>query len=140
VVAIDVGHGQLSPALANHPGVRAIDGLDIRQARMETLGGPFELVVADLSFISLCAVAAALAAATRPGGALICLVKPQFEVGRDRIKRGVVTDPILQEEVVAAVGDCFTLAGLDTVGVMESPIIGEHGNQEYLLFAKRGAI
>lgn len=137
VVAVDVGHGQMSPELARNPAVHSIEGLDFQQADPEMLGGPFDLVVIDLSFISVCAVAGALAAATSPAGDVIILVKPQFEVGRDRIGRGVVSNPILQEEAVTTVKNCVAAAGLDSVDVMASPITGSHGNREYLLWARR---
>lgn len=137
VVAVDIGHGQIAPELANHPAVRSIEGLDFRQADSTSLGGPFDLVVVDVSFISVCAVARALAAATGPAGDVIILVKPQFEVGRDRIGRGVISNPILQQEAVATVKNCVATAGLDTVDVMASPISGSHGNQEYLLWARK---
>lgn len=137
IVALDVGTGQLAPELRNHPAVRPLEGLDIREADIEAIGGPFDLVVADLSFISLCAVAGALASAARPGGPVISLIKPQFEVGRDDVGRGVVSDQARREHAVGRVRDCFRAAGLDTVDVMPSPVLGEHGNQEYLLFARR---
>jgi 23S rRNA (cytidine1920-2'-O)/16S rRNA (cytidine1409-2'-O)-methyltransferase len=137
VVSVDVGHGQLSNDLVNHPAVRSLEGTDIRNVEFETIGGPFDLVVVDLSFISLCAVTAALTSATNSGGDVIALIKPQFEVGSDRIGRGIVTDSSLQDEAVAKVKDCFAGAGLDSVDLMTSPITGEHGNQEYFLWARK---
>jgi 23S rRNA (cytidine1920-2'-O)/16S rRNA (cytidine1409-2'-O)-methyltransferase len=138
VVSVDVGHGQMSNELVIHPAVRSLEGTDIRNVDFETLGGPFDLVVVDVSFISLCAVTAALTTATKSGGDVIALIKPQFEVGRDRIGRGIVGDASLHKEAVAKIKDCFVGAGLDSVEVMTSPITGEQGNQEYFLWARKG--
>ncbi len=95
------------------------------------------LVVADLAFVSLCVVAPALAALTKPGADLIVLVKPQFEVGKDLVGRGVIRDGALRQTAVDKVKLCFEASGLDTVEVTESPITGQHGNQEYLLWARK---
>lgn len=137
VVAVDVGRGQLSEELRRHPAVHSLEGTDIRSLDLGTLGGPFDLVVVDLSFISLCETANTLASAVKTGGDLIALIKPQFEVGRDRIGRGVVSAPDLRAEAVTKVKKCLADAGLDSVDVMPSTIKGEHGNQEYFLRASR---
>jgi 23S rRNA (cytidine1920-2'-O)/16S rRNA (cytidine1409-2'-O)-methyltransferase len=136
VVAVDVGKDQLRPELRLDPRVNSFEGLDIRQATPEQLGGPFETVVADLSFVSLCSVATHLAGLALPDADVIALVKPQFEVGKDLVGRGVVLDKELRESAVEKVIHCFEAVGLDTVAVMESPITGEHGNHEYLLWAR----
>ena len=137
VVAVDVGRDQLRPELRGDRRVTVFEGLDIGRATPARLGGQFDLVVADLAFVSLCAVAPALAALTKPRADLIVLVKPQFEVGKDLIGRGVVKDPALRQTALDKVKACFGVAGLDTVEVAESPITGERGNQEYLLWARR---
>ncbi|HEY9389473.1 MAG TPA: TlyA family RNA methyltransferase, partial [Mycobacteriales bacterium] len=94
VVAVDVGYGQLSWRLRTDPRVQVHDRTNVRQLTPEQIGGPVELTVADLSFISLELVLPALAACTVPGGDLVPMVKPQFEVGRDRLPSGgVVRDP-----------------------------------------------
>ena len=137
VVAVDMGRDQLRPELRHDSRVTVFEGLDIRQANVIRLGGQFDLIVADLSFVSLCGVASALAALATPAADVIVLVKPQFEVGKDLVGRGVVGDPGLRQTAVDKVIHCFEAAGLDTVEVMESPVTGEHGNQEYLLWARK---
>ncbi len=138
VIAIDVGTGQFDRTLASHPAVTVLEQTDIRELDVELLGGAFSAVVADLSFISVCAVAADLARVTSLDGDLIVLVKPQFEVGRSGIGRGVVRDPIRQRRAVEKAMVCLGGFGLDTVGEMASPILGERGNQEYFLWARKG--
>jgi 23S rRNA (cytidine1920-2'-O)/16S rRNA (cytidine1409-2'-O)-methyltransferase len=137
VVAVDVGRDQLRPELRSDRRVTVFEGLDIGRATPASLGGQFDLVVADLAFVSLCAVAPALAALAKPGADLVVLVKPQFEVGKDLVGRGVVRDAALRQAAVDRVKLCFGAAGLDTVEVTESPVTGEHGNQEYLLWARK---
>ncbi|MGH8928457.1 MAG: TlyA family RNA methyltransferase [Acidimicrobiia bacterium] len=136
VVALDVGHGQLSPVLRSHPHVRVLERLDVRDATPSLVGGPFEVIVADVSFVSLCTIAPALAGMAVKQADIVALVKPQFEVGRKSIGRGVVTDPDLRNQALAVVKLCFDQAGLDTVAVMESPLTGARGNLEYLLWAR----
>lgn len=137
VVAVDRGSGQFDRKLSAHESVTVLEGVDIRDLDPEAIGGPFSLVVADLSFISLCSVARHLARVTTPGGDAVILVKPQFEVGRLAIGRGVVRDPILQAEAVAKAKACLGEAELDTVGEMTSPLLGQRGNQEFFVWAKR---
>jgi 23S rRNA (cytidine1920-2'-O)/16S rRNA (cytidine1409-2'-O)-methyltransferase len=131
VVAVDVGSGQLSPRLRARADVTALEQTDLRSFE----GGPFPLVVADLSFVSVCAVAADLARLCREE--LVVLVKPQFEVGRESIGRGVVRRSELRERAVAQAKGCLQAAGFDTVDEMESPLPGEYGNREYFVMAKR---
>jgi 23S rRNA (cytidine1920-2'-O)/16S rRNA (cytidine1409-2'-O)-methyltransferase len=137
VVAVDVGRDQLRPELRADLRVTVFEGLDIGRATPASLGGQFDLVVADLAFVSLCAVAPALSALAKKGADLIALVKPQFEVGKDLVGRGVVRDAALRQVAVDKVRLCFAAGGLDTVEVTESPITGEHGNLEYLLWARK---
>ncbi len=137
VVAVDVGHGQLVPEVANDARVEERSGTTVRGLTAADLGGPADLVVADLSFISLSLVMGDLAGLLRPDGDLVVLVKPQFEVGRGRLNRqGVATDPADRtralERVVAAVGS----HGLHVHGIRPSPISGTSGNAEYLLWAR----
>ena len=137
VVAVDVGRDQLRPELRSDGRVTVFEGLDIGRATPASLGGQFDLVVADLAFVSLCAVAPALAALAKQGGDVIALVKPQFEVGKAKAGRGVIRDTALRQTAVDKVRLCFGTSGLDTVEVTESPVTGEHGNQEYLLWARK---
>jgi 23S rRNA (cytidine1920-2'-O)/16S rRNA (cytidine1409-2'-O)-methyltransferase len=143
VVALDVGRDQLHQRLREDPRVRVVEGVNVRDADPGELGGPFDVVTADLSFISLCVVARDL---ERLGGAdadWIVLVKPQFEVGRDRLgKDGVVRDPVARGEAVWDVVQAFRRAGLVTVGARKSPLPGGTGNLEALVWMRRrgGAI
>jgi len=137
VVAVDVGHGQLVAEVADDPRVDERSGTTVRGLTADDLGGPADLVVADVSFISLTLVLGDLGGLLDPRGDLVVLVKPQFEVGRGRLNRqGVVTDPKDRTraltQVVAAVTEC----GLHVHGIRASPISGTTGNTEYLLWAR----
>jgi 23S rRNA (cytidine1920-2'-O)/16S rRNA (cytidine1409-2'-O)-methyltransferase len=138
VAAVDVGRDQLRSEVRLDSRVSVFEGVDISNADADEIGGPFDLVVADLSFVSLCVVAPALCALAKADADVIALVKPQFEVGKAQVGRGVVGDPALRLAALERVTGCFDAAGLDTVRTMESPITGEHGNQEYLLWARKG--
>jgi 23S rRNA (cytidine1920-2'-O)/16S rRNA (cytidine1409-2'-O)-methyltransferase len=105
----------------------------------QMIGGPAALTVADLSFISLTLVVAPLAACTEPGGDLVLMVKPQFEIGKDRLGRtGVVTSVRERRMAVAKVASAAMDAGLDLAGLAQSPLPGQDGNVEYFLWIKRG--
>jgi len=137
VVALDVGHGQLAAVLRDDPRVVERSGTNVREVVPDQFGGPFELVVADLSFISLRLVLETLARLTAPTGDLITLVKPQFEVGRERLARtGVVTSPHERQRALRDVLDAVAAAGLAVHGLTASPIEGGTGNREYLLWAR----
>lgn len=136
VVAIDVGHGQLHPRVAADPRVREYSGTSIRGLSAETVGGVADLVVTDLSFISLTLVAAELRGLLGSGADLVALIKPQFEVGRGRLgKNGVVTRPADRARAITDVAAAFAAHGLRPRALDHSPIIGSHGNAEYLLWA-----
>lgn len=137
VVALDVGHGQLHPRIRSDERVTVIEGANIRSYDPTRIGGNFDVVVADLSFISLTVVAPVLIAACASGGDLIVLVKPQFEVGRREASRGkgVITDPRLHEESCQRVADALVENGAVVQGSMPSPILGGRGNREFLLWA-----
>lgn len=137
VVALDVGHGQLVPELAQDPRVTDRSGTSIRDMGPTDLGGPFDIVVADLSFISLRLVVGALAAQLASGGHAVVLVKPQFEVGRERLgSDGVVTSSQQRQEVVEGVLLAARECGLHAHGIRESPVHGGAGNVEYLLWLR----
>lgn len=139
VVALDVGRAQLHESLQRHPRVRSVPRTNFRLVSPEALGGPFPVVVADLSFISLCTVASKLAQSTVQGGDLIVLVKPQFEVGKGQVGRGgIVRDPALRRAAVVNVIECLGRAGLGARGLIRSPIEGGDGNVEYLLWLRKG--
>lgn len=138
VVALDVGHGQLDERLRRHAAVRVVEGVNIRHAGPAELGR-FELIVADLSFISLCTVAGALAALALPGADLILLVKPQFEVGRAGVgKGGIVRSPGLRQAAVERVVACLVATGIGVRAAVPSPLPGGDGNREVFLWARRG--
>ncbi|HLF41016.1 MAG TPA: TlyA family rRNA (cytidine-2'-O)-methyltransferase [Acidimicrobiia bacterium] len=133
VVAVDVGSGQLAWSLRNDPRVKVVERFNVRHLDAETVGGPVDVAVADLSFISLALVAPALVAAIRPGGEAVLLVKPQFEAGRRHVGRGgIVSDPAVHRDVLERVRDSLATSGLTMVGVMPSPIRGASGNIEFL--------
>lgn len=138
IIAADVGHGQLAAQLQNEPRLKLVEGYNIRYATPETLAGASgiterpDLVVADLSFISLTTVLPALVATAAPGADFVLLIKPQFEVGRGGIREGIVHDKGLRSDSVAGVLWAGHDLGLKTCGVIASPIIGAAGNHEYL--------
>ncbi len=137
IAAVDVGHGQLVQHLRDDPRVHVFEGMNVRQLEAEDIGGRVDLTVADLSFISLRLVLAALAGATRPGGDLVLMVKPQFEVGRSALNRlGVVTSTEARRRAVAGVLGCALAHGLDVAGVARSELPGQDGNVEYFVWIK----
>lgn len=132
VVAVDVGHDQLVPALREDPRVRLHEGLNVRDLVPDHVGPPPDLVVGDLSFISLTTVLPAVARVVADGTDLLLLVKPQFEVGRERLgSGGVVRDTALHAEVVVTVAEHAQRAGMRPVAVVPSPLPGPSGNREY---------
>ena len=139
VVAVDVGYGQLDWSLQQDPRVVVHDRQNVRALTAEIIGGPVDLVVGDLSFISLVLVLDALLGVTRSDGDLALMVKPQFEVGKDRIpKGGVVRDPALRAETVLAVAAAAAERGWGVHGVTVSPLPGPSGNVEFFLWLRRG--
>ena len=140
VVAVDVGYGQLAWSLRTDPRVTVHDRTNVRELTPETIGGPAGLTVADLSFIPLTLVLPALAACTAPDGDLLPMVKPQFEVGRERVGAGgVVRDPALRADAVLKVATAAYELGLGTEAVVRSPLPGPAGNVEFFLWLRRGA-
>lgn len=139
VVAVDVGYGQLAWSLQQDPRVAVHDRQNIRDLDTDVIGGPVDLVVGDLSFISLTLVLDALLGVTRPDGDLALMVKPQFEVGKDRVgKGGVVRDLALRAEAVAGVADAAAARGWGARAVVTSPLPGPSGNVEFFLWLRRG--
>jgi 23S rRNA (cytidine1920-2'-O)/16S rRNA (cytidine1409-2'-O)-methyltransferase len=139
VVAVDVGYGQLAWLLRTDPRVTVLERVNVRNLTPEQVAPPPALVVADLSFISLRLVLPALASVAAPDGDLLVMVKPQFEVGKDKVGRGVVTDPALRAEAVAAVAAAAFDIGLGVLGITASPLPGPDGNVEYFLWLRSGA-
>ncbi|KRA27260.1 MULTISPECIES: TlyA family RNA methyltransferase [unclassified Nocardioides] len=139
VVAVDVGYGQLDWSLQQHERVRVHDRTNVRSLTSDDIGGPVDLVVGDLSFISLVLVLDALLGVTRADGDLALMVKPQFEVGKDRVgKGGVVRDPELRAEAVLAVAHAAAARGWGARAVTVSPLPGPSGNVEFFLWLRHG--
>jgi 23S rRNA (cytidine1920-2'-O)/16S rRNA (cytidine1409-2'-O)-methyltransferase len=140
VVAVDVGYGQLVWALRNDPRVRVHDRTNVREVNLELIDGPVDLVVGDLSFISLELVLDALIGVTRPEGDLVLMVKPQFEVGKERLgKGGVVRDLGHRADAVEAVAQAASRRGWGARAVTTSPLPGPSGNVEFFLWLRAGA-
>jgi 23S rRNA (cytidine1920-2'-O)/16S rRNA (cytidine1409-2'-O)-methyltransferase len=140
VIAVDVGYGQLAWALRNDPRVAVHERTNVRTLTPEAIGGPAELIVADLSFISLRLVLPALTACTTADGDLLPMVKPQFEVGKDRVGAGgVVRDPALRAEAVLDVAASAAALGFGVAGVVASPLPGPSGNVEFFVWLRRDA-
>lgn len=139
VVAVDVGYGQLAWRLQQDERVTVRDRTNVRDLTPSTVGDPVDLVVGDLSFISLTLVLEALTGVTSADGDLVLMVKPQFEVGRERVgKGGVVRDVGLRAEVVALVADAGAARGWGARAVTVSPLPGPSGNVEFFLWLRRG--
>jgi len=140
VVAVDVGYGQLDWSLQRDPRVRVLDRTNVRAVSSQDLGGPVDLTVADLSFISLRLVLDALLGCTRSDGDALVMVKPQFEVGRGQVGAGgVVRDPTRRAGAVQAVATTASELGWGTAGVVASPLPGPAGNVEYFLWLRTDA-
>ncbi len=137
VVAVDVGYGQLHESLRSDPRVRNMERTNVRYLEVADLGGPFEVVVADLSFVSLRTLASRLLSAALPGAPLVLLVKPQFEAKRIEVDRGrgVIEDPAVRCRVLREVKSSLEGLGAIIMGDMESPITGAQGNVELLVHA-----
>lgn len=138
VIAVDVGHGQLAASVADDPGVVSVEGFNVRHMTRDSLAEATgidaapSVITGDLSFISLAHVLPAARGVAAPDADLVLLVKPQFEVGRTAVKGGLVTNPALRADAVAGVLWAAWDAGLGTCGIVSSPIVGTHGNSEYI--------
>lgn len=140
VVAVDVGYGQLTWSLRADERVRVVDRTNVRTLTPDAIGGPAALTVADLSFISLRLVLPALVACTEDGGDLLPMVKPQFEVGRDRLGRGgVVRDAAARADAVVSVAAAAQDLGWATAAVVASTLPGPAGNVEFFVWLRRSA-
>jgi len=140
VVAVDVGYGQMAWEIRQDSRVTVLDRTNVRHLTIEQIGEPVDLIVADLSFISLTLVLPALVSVSRTGADFLVMVKPQFEVGREKLGAGgVVRDPALRKAAVQEVADSAYDMGLGCLGVVASSLPGPSGNVEYFLWLKRGA-
>ncbi|CAN5810353.1 MAG: TlyA family RNA methyltransferase [Ilumatobacteraceae bacterium] len=137
VVALDVGHGQLHPRIRDDPRVTVLERTNVRAADVDTIDGRVDLLVADVSFISLTMIIPVLAALCHPGSPMVLLVKPQFEAGRAEVGRGrgVISDDTVHERVQAEIDAALRAADCRVAGWMDSPLLGHRGNRELFVHA-----
>ena len=136
VIALDVGHGQLDPKIAYDDRITEMSGVNIRDVYVDDLPYRPEMIVSDVSFISLTYVIPVIARIAAPQAQIVLLVKPQFEVGKGNLgKNGIVESRELRERALTSVVACAERNGLDVRATTVSPIEGTHGNIEYLLYA-----
>jgi 23S rRNA (cytidine1920-2'-O)/16S rRNA (cytidine1409-2'-O)-methyltransferase len=141
VYAVDVGHGQLAWKLRNDPRVVVLERTNARHLTSNEIPEPVDWVVCDTSFIGLETVLPAALSLTKPSAIAVTLIKPQFEVGPDRVgKGGVVRDPALHQEVCDRIRAWFERQpGWSVLGIIESPVLGPEGNKEFLIAAVKEA-
>jgi len=135
VLALDVGHGQLHESLRSHDRVEVRERVNVRHVTPDDLGGTFDIITVDVSFISLKTVAPViLSLLSNAQSTVVTLIKPQFEAGRAEVSRGrgIVSDPETWRTVIRDVLDTMSELGAATIGVMRSPILGAQGNVEFL--------
>ena len=139
VYAVDVGYGQLAWKLRNDPRVVNMERTNARYLTAEQIPERIDLAVMDLAFISIRLVLGAVRSLLSPEGQVLCLIKPQFEAGREKVgKKGVVRDPAIHREVLTQLSDFFPEAGYTLMGLDWSPIRGPEGNIEYLAWLRAG--
>lgn len=140
VYAIDVGTGQLDWRLRNDPRVVVKEGLNARYLSAKDIPEPFQFASVDVSFISLTLIMPPVTTLIEPGGELVTLIKPQFEAGREQVKKGgVVRDPAARDEVVRRIREFGTgTLNLEWLGLCESPLKGPAGNVEFLAWWRKG--
>ncbi|WP_112663219.1 TlyA family RNA methyltransferase [Microvirga flavescens] len=137
VYAVDVGHSQLHPKVASDPRVTSLESTDARALDTTLIPESIDLLVADVSFISLKLVLPAAVALLKPRSTLAVLVKPQFEAGRDHVKKGIVRDEAVHRAVCEGLTNFVSSLGFAPIGIVPSPIEGGDGNREFLLGARR---
>ncbi len=139
VYAVDVGYGQLAWRLRTDPRVVVLERTNIRYLERQRIGEPLDIITVDVSFISVTRFLDRLVGFAADGGWMVVLVKPQFEAGRDQVRRGgVVVDPEIRAEAVRAVVRAGQQAGLRLVGMTPSPLLGPRGNAEFFVAFVRG--
>jgi 23S rRNA (cytidine1920-2'-O)/16S rRNA (cytidine1409-2'-O)-methyltransferase len=138
VYAVDVGHGQLHPTIAGHARVTNLEGTDARALNADLIPQAADLLVSDVSFISLKLVLPSAVALLKRQAELAVLVKPQFEAGRDPVKKGIVRDGAVHRAVCEDMRAFVSSLGFEVMGLIPSPIEGGDGNREFLLGARRG--
>ena len=138
VFAVDVGYGQLAWKLRQDPRVVCMEKTNIRYVTPEDIGEPLDFASVDVSFISLTKVLPVACTLLRPMACMVCLIKPQFEAGREKVgKKGVVRDPKVHEEVIQKIVDHVRSIGFSVMGLDFSPVKGPEGNIEYLLYIQK---
>ena len=138
VFAVDVGYGQLAWKIRQDPRVAVIERMNIRYMPYDAIGEPVDLATIDVSFISLKIVVPAMLKFMKNEAAVIALIKPQFEVGKNNVgKGGVVRNPDLHNRVSADLTDFFSKIGLARRSLISSPILGPKGNKEFLIHLKK---
>lgn len=139
VYSVDVGYGQLAWCLRQDERVVNMERTNIRYISPEQIPEPIDIAVMDLSFISIKLVLPAVCTLLKDGAELVCLIKPQFEAGKDEVgKKGVVRDKAVHLSVIKSVLDFASTVGLTVMGLDYSPIKGPEGNREYLCYMKKG--
>jgi 23S rRNA (cytidine1920-2'-O)/16S rRNA (cytidine1409-2'-O)-methyltransferase len=138
VYAVDGGRAQLHTILRGRPEIVSLEETDIRTLPASSFDAPPDLITIDVSFISLKLVLPAATALAAPSATLVALIKPQFEAGRDRVKKGVVRDPAVHQAVCDDIAAVAASLGGRVRGIIPSPIAGGDGNVEFLLAAERG--
>lgn len=138
VIAVDVGYGQLDWKIQSDPRVDIRDRTNFRWMTGDDIPGLADVLVADLSFISLTLVAGVVESLTADSADIVLLVKPQFEVGKNEVPRGgVVRDPAAHHRAIAKVIEAYATVGMNAAGLIPSPIEGAKGNREFLLWLRR---
>lgn len=139
VYCVDVGYGQLAWKLRQDPRVVLIERTNIRYIENDKLPEPIDIAVIDVSFISLTLVVPKTLEFLKDSGEIIALIKPQFEVGKGEVdKGGIVRDELKRQSAVEKIRMHFESLGLQNIGIIQSPILGQKGNAEYLIYGKRG--
>ena len=138
VYAVDVGKGQLHPSLRRRGDIVSLEETDARALDRSLIPEPPELVVIDVSFISLKLVLPKVSEIAAPRAALVALVKPQFEAGKRHVRKGIVRDPAVHRAVCEDLVAFLATLGWEELGLIESPIAGGDGNREFLLGARHG--
>jgi 23S rRNA (cytidine1920-2'-O)/16S rRNA (cytidine1409-2'-O)-methyltransferase len=136
VYALDVGHNQLAKKLLESKQVVNMEGVHIKDVTKKDFKEPLDIVVIDVSFISLEKVLPKAFELLRKSGTLVALIKPQFEVGKEKIKKGIVTDPKLHASVAMQIEAFAASVGFTVEGILASPILGSDGNKEFFLYAQ----
>lgn len=140
VFAVDVGYGQLAWKLRTDERVVCMEKTNIRYVTPENIGEPLDFASVDVSFISLTKVLPVARTLLKPDGRMVCLIKPQFEAGREKVgKKGVVRDPRVHEEVIQKIVSHVLSIGFDVLNLDFSPVKGPEGNIEYLIYIQKNA-